>query len=326
MAYYGYYRNSGIPRLLNYEAIEQHYANTKPIRQVKNGHNGGKMPLGMRNKIWYEMKKDGDNYECWLHREKVVTYFKNGEIEIRNPAYNSISTSNFLSDLFGKYGGVDSYIFDHALVVGVRGEENYAWQKLQTSESVRIKSIAKDASAWDKGRWEYINPKPMVTHKINRQKLNAIKARLTDLYTYAKHYTKLLGGVQVSYTDRYLAIGDVDLDYFRFDNAGWYISEKMFKEGATLVKGWIDSQEQTEAKIENWNTVLKVIANRTGVREWQTRSITANETQVVKGMDKLLMGLYRDEVMDATETTEPKRDRYGYLYRRCWQAYHDDQV
>jgi hypothetical protein len=260
-----------------------------------------------------------------LNREKVVTYFKNGEIEIRNPAYNSTSTSNFLSDLFGRYGGVNSYIFDHALVVEVRGEENYAWQKLRTGESVRFKSIAKDASAWDKGRWEYINPKPMVTHKINKQKLNAIKAKLADLYTYAKHYTKLVGGVQIGFMGNGLTVDDVDLEYLIYDKSGWYSGEDTFKRAATLVKGWMDSQEQTEAKIENWNMVLKVIANRAGTRDWDTRTITANEAQVMQGMDKLIMGLYRDDVMDITETTEPKRDRYGYLYRRCWQAYHDNK-
>ena len=338
MSFYGYYRNSGIPRLLSFDEANKLYEDTKPIKERKGSRYAGKRPLGHRNRMWFQIDKENEGADneaivCSMYDEPIVKYFKNGEIEIRNYSYNSTSTSNFIGDLFRNWSGVLAYVFDHAMLITIKcgvkenGLPIQKYQKLHPKESMRIR---RKVDMREGDYWEVIDHKPVVVHTLDRKALKEVKQKYEGLYTFARQYAKLMGGEitikDTEFETRFTQEEHEKLWYFRLDG-GWWSGLNAFADSVNVLKGWLKDMPTDEARIYNYISLLTLLGRRSnvGVYNWNTNTTTASDVQLMRGIDKLLVGLYRNDVMVATECVDTlKRDRYGYLYRRGWAKYYDE--
>lgn len=333
MSFYGYYRNSGICRLLSFDEANKLYEDTTPIKERKGSRYAGKRPLGHRNRMWFRIDKENEGADneaivCTMYDEPIVKYFKNGEIEIRNYSYNTTSTSNFIGDLFRNWSGLTAFVFDHAMLITVRcGEKDglpvQKYQKLHPKESMRIKQK-------ENSTWEILDHKPVMTHHLDRKALKEIKQKYEGLYTFVKQYVKLMGGEiavrDADFEARFTKDEHEKLWYFRLDG-GWWSGLNAFADSVNVIKEWLVDKQTDEDRVNNYINLITLLGRRAnvGVYNWQTNTTHTNEAQLMRGIDNLLVGLYRDDVMTAKECVDtPKRDRYGFLYRRGWGRYYNE--
>jgi hypothetical protein len=329
MSFYGYSRNSGIPRLLSFEdALKWHEA-VAPIRTInykaneKEGtekhtnRHAGKRPLGLRRNTWFQINrinegKPDEAIVCIMHSEPIVTFFKDGEIEIRNYSYNTTSTANFLSDVFGMHNGVNAWIHDYGLVIGVKDvDDQNKFAKLLPTDTMRMKRV--------KTRWEITDCKPVVTHTLNRKVLGELRAKYAEVYEYFRNYTKLIGEIRMNRAS--LQEEDTNLGAFRLDG-GWWSARDDFVKSAKLVNECLN--DKSDERYESYYKVLTALVPSCASFDWNRQVFALDDaTKLPPTLDKLIMGLHRDKVMVAKpDETGGRRDRYGHLWRRGWGAYH----
>lgn len=329
---YGNYRNNGVRSIISYEEAVRKFENTEPIRKIKDGRNGGRVPLGYRARAYeFNMTRDNKgrpNDTIWCNlwgEERVVGFCKDGTVTIRNPRYLTTSTANFLGDLIGRRGGVQAYVFDFRLVVEVKGvfgrlENGMAGravirQALRTGESMKMRAV----SATDGGSgWEIINPKPMVTHVIDRKKFKEVRDKYSGLYEYIQQYMKLVGEIEMSR-------GDAPCKTFTTRGSYW-VSPVEFKADADKLKRLLQGNNRVslEPRVRAYSEALRQIASEKA--PWGRGRVTGSEEDIKalhKILDRAVMGFHRDEVLVAKDNPDAtRRDRYGYLWRRGWRAYH----
>lgn len=344
MSFYGYARNSGIPRLLNYAQAKAHFDTVEPIKTIKykdgtTNNNAGIKPLGLRNKTWFKIQEGkGGCIECIIwNKDVAVRYHKNGDIELINPMYNSNSTVNFIADLLGSgfWSGIATYIHDFGLQVRVRegwgenGGEEVSYHKVMPTETLTLRLAQECNSVTDnRAVWEVANPKPILTHTINREAYKEIKGQYTELRDYIRQYLKLLGGeFEVGEAERDNAVPEC-MKYLRLHNQ-WVSGVTDFAESISILSKWVGGQRLTkdkrtrEERLVDFNKTLMVLVRDVGNYDWSRRVWKAKEHQLSKALDSLLLGIWRDVVLDAkVDETGTRRDRYGFLYRRGWKEYH----
>jgi hypothetical protein len=323
--------------LLSYDEALARYEEVEPIRTInykadasKNelptiNHNAGKRPLGLRRNTWFQIDrinegKPNEAIVCIMHNEPVVTFYKNGEIEVRNYSYNTTSTANFVSDIFGRYNGVGAWIHDYGLMVAakdVNDQSKYA--KLLPTDTMRMKRVKGASSIYDKARWEITDCKPVVTHTLNRKVLGELRAKYAEIYEYFRNYTKLIGEIRVNRAA--LQEDDTNLGAFRLDG-GWWSARDDFAKSAKLVNKCLN--DKSDERFESYYKVLTALVPSCASFDWNRQVFALDDaTKLPPTLDKLIMGLHRDKVMVAKpDETGQRRDRYGHLWRRGWGAYH----
>lgn len=316
---YGNNRNSGIPSIRTYAEALNRYDTTAPIRGRKNDDGTPKdvRPLGHRRNTWYLINKtEYGDIECIMYGTPIVTYKPNGEVVIRNYSYNTTSTANFIWDVM-RYQGVNAFIFDHSLVIAVDKVE----QRLRCEETLTLK---KD------GGWNYHfeDIKPEVTHTLNRKGANNVRAKYADFIKYLFNMAKLRGDEAFSRVDLENGIGEfknIDFGRLRYSNPNTE-NGKLGVKAFGQFDRWISST--SEDRFDGYYTAMLMLTQSYGRYNWRTSGYILDIAGTLHGLDKVILGLNRDECFDAkpTDSGRAKRDAYGDYFKGVWQAYHDDRA
>jgi hypothetical protein len=329
---YGYgraFRNSGIKVLHTYKEAKDWYDTTLPIRTItkKDGTtnaNAGKRPLGHRNRTWFEIKMgEGESVVCSAYQvEMYVRFTKDGEIHIKNSRYISTTSAHFFEDVLGSgwWAGISFIVHDHSIKVGVRRLDGVVeTHRLDADDVMKLKLHEKDKD--NPNRWEVLTPNLTQTHTIDRQALKEVKDMYEKVYDFARQYCKLLGG-DVTVTRQ--EFEGLDGQYGRFKlRGGWYSGMADFVSATHSLSALMRGSEDREKEVAGFIDVIKVITQCNGTYSWKDSAHTANFAQIKEGLDLLIMGLHRDEVLEAkVDESGKRRDRYGFLYRKGWELYH----
>ena len=306
---YGHFRNSGIPRLHSYEQALKWWTDTKPIRRRATDDR----PLGHRRNTWYLINKQDktDAIECLMYGTPIVTFYKDDRVEITNFRYNTISTANFIYDVLR---GVNAYVFDHSLVIGVGNQE----QRLQRSDSLILKRN-------EGGNYHFADHKPEVTHVINRANAKEIRAKHKDFMQYLDGMAKLRGVEPFTRDELTIQLGqnlyNVDFQRLRYYNPDHSDAENVLNGVKEFARYLADTGEN---KHLGYYKAMLVMVHSFGKYDWQSSGFIMNIHSILRDFDKVLMGLYRDEYLDAklTDGSKAKRDAYGAYWGGIWGAYH----
>jgi ribosomal protein L20A (L18A) len=323
------YRNSGIKMLHTYKEAKEWHDRTKPIKAItkKDGTtnaNAGKRPLGHRNRAWFEIKMgEGESVVCSAYQDEVyVKFTKDGEIHIKNSRYISSTSSHFFEDVLGSgwWAGISFLVHDHAIKVEVRRlDGELETHRLDAEDVMKLRLHENDKE--NPNRWEVLTPKLTQTHTIDRQAIKEVRGMYEKVYDFARQYCKLLGG-DVTVTRQEFQSLDDEFGRFKL-RGGWYSGMADFVSAARSLSTLMKGNEDREKEVDGFINVIKVITQCNGTYSWMGASHTASFEQIKEGLDLLLLGLHRDEVLEAkVDDTGRRRDRYGFLYRRGWDLYH----
>lgn len=318
---YGHFRNSGINKINNYAEALKQWEETKPIRRRTTDDR----PLGHRRNTWYLIaKRDADDaIECKMYGTPIVTFCKDGRVEVANYSYNTTSTANFIWDVLRN--DLTAYIFDHCLIIGVGGHTQgvaRVEQRLKRSESLFVKRD-------DAGNYHFLEHKPEVTHTINRANAKEIRARHTDFMQYLDGMAKLRGVEPFTREELQNQLGkemyNTDFGRIRYYNhlhsdAGELIdSLKRFKHYIT---------DTSEDRFDGYYKALLMMVHSFGKYDWNSSGFIIRVDSMLRDFDKVLMGLYRDEYFDANVTPSgcAKRDAYGAYFGGIWGLYNSEKA
>lgn len=332
---YGYgraFRNSGISRLSTYKDAKEWHDRTKPIKAIKNkdgttNTNAGKRPLGHRNRPWFEIKMGADeSVECSAYRDDTVVKFtKDGEIHLKNSAYISTASVHFFEDVLGSgwWAGISFFLHDHAIKVEVRRLDGVVeTHRLGADDTLKLRLHNKSDNPTDPtNRWEVLTPNLTQTHTVNRQAMKEAKAKYEKFYEFARQYCLLLGG-EVTVGNKEVEELDEDFTSFRL-YGGWFSGRNAFVSATCKLYALMQGSVSKELEVEEFIRAIKVMTWSNGTYSWRESSHTASLNKIKEAIDIVVMGLHRDEVLEAkVDDTGRRRDRYGFLYRKGWEHYH----
>lgn len=152
-----------LPTLYNWMDATLKERDTKPIR----GRSPECKPLGKRRNTHVTIRKDADeSIACRLYRTDVVTYHKDGRIEIRLDGWASQSTIAFIEEVLNVRGSI---AHNHAWIGATReGCTQVGMYALHTHE---VNTFRRNGH----GDLEFQNPVQIKTHKINRAGANNVR-------------------------------------------------------------------------------------------------------------------------------------------------------
>ena len=297
---YGHYRNTGIPRLQNYQHALDRFNSTKPIRG-RTDITKPQVPLGHRNKVdsfWMRHCQMTQDIECYLYRTPVVTFKANGEVLIKSDGWESISTANFIGEVLA----MGAYIYDRSLCIGLYNEDGMLHYRVPSEGTLTLKK---------EGRWQYVSGAPNnVIHKVNRKAANAVRKQYQDFKRYALSIIKLREGM-FDFAEMKAMFGDMCPANFRYT---WNYAEAVKSINST--KAWMSDTSE-----DKHNQFYKALLSF--VRSYGNFASTSPEA-FEAGFNEFTIGVHRDEVL--IEEVLPmgviKKDNYGRFYRKAWSKYH----
>lgn len=320
---YGHYRNSGIPRLTNYAEALARYEAVKPIARRKKSDGAtpaDDRPLGNRKNDYYLIAKtDTGAIQCVLYGTPLVTFHPNGNLDITNMTFNSISTANFINDVL-RNQGIDASIYDNSLVIGV-SSGGYKSQRVGKSETITLKQ------GEDKN-YHFVDFKPEVTHTINRKQTNIVRARVQEFNMYLYNMAKVRGNEPFTRDDLLEQLIEkgvaVDLENMRYLNP-LHSSGKDAIAGIHQFKDWVTNKAVD--RHEGYFKAMLMLVNSYGRYDWKAKGYVLDLHTIQHGLNVMLLGIYRDECLEAkaTDTGGVKRDTYGKYFKYIWSAYHGDK-
>ena len=301
----------GINTYLNsYAEALKWWEETKPIR----GRKEDVRPIGWRGYTHHLIRKtDKGAIECVMNERPIVTFHKNGNIDIHNYVYNTVTTTYFIRSVLGNW--VSAYIFDHSLVLGVRGRNEQ--RRVAPEGKLTIATNGKG------GNYHFLRDEVQYTHVINRTKTNNVRERFKDFIDYAIGMAKLRGDEVYGRDEIDKALGKYqgfDLTRIRYT---YHKADAV--NAVTTFKKLLTSKGDT--KYDNYYKILMWIAYSYGGYDWLSRGKVLNLGQCKNGLNEMLFGIFRDECFDAkpTEHNNVKRDPYGKFYAGAWAVYHGDR-
>jgi hypothetical protein len=309
---YGFYRNSGIVCIRNYAEALKQWESTTPIRRRKNADGTPKdvRPLGHRRNTWYLIvKNSNDDIECRMYDEPIVTFKANGEVVLSNYSYNTTSTASFMREVM-RHQISNALIFDYSLVVRIGGVE----QRINCGNSITVKR-------GDNGNYHFVDMKPEVTHTINRKGANIVRARYADFMQYLTNMAKLRG--EEYFTREELSRGlnalkDIDLGRLRYVSADNEVTVSAIGQFNKFIS------DTSEDRFEGYYTAMLMLIYSYGRYSWKASAHILDISYVLYGLDKVILGLNRDECFVATQTPDglARRDTYKDYFKGVWQKYH----
>jgi hypothetical protein len=124
-------------------------------------------PLGKRRNTWVNIRKvDGEAIACRLYHTDVVTYHKDGRIDILLEGWASQSTITFIEELLGVGAGIQ---YRHAWIKATRKDSTA--QGLYALHAHGVNTFLRNG----RGDLEFQNPMQIKTHKINRAGANNVR-------------------------------------------------------------------------------------------------------------------------------------------------------
>ena len=310
-------RNSGISRIDNYAQALKWFEDTKPIR----GRTPELRPLGWRRNTWYRIQKNTDNaIECCMYGDPIVTFHADGDIEIKDFRYTTVSTGYFLQELLG----INAYIQDKSLIIHTTPR----WST--QSPAYRVPREGNGSVIFRKvdGNYHYVaGGEVRATHAVNRKKAKQIRASYADAMTYLRGMVKLREGAVYSRTAEIYKIINEKSENDRWT---WSISLANYERGAGFhnavqwFRTWL-TDTNPDTRQDSLNNLLELMALSFGSYNWHEQAHELNAHQLERGMDMVIMGIHRDEMFETRELGigEVKRDAYGKYWTKGWNKYHE---
>ena len=165
------------PSLHNWMDAKAHHDSIKPIRT------DGVRPIGNRRKKESNIREEADAIICRLYNTDVVTYHKDGRIEVRLDGYVTQSTAAFIGTALES--------------TGLR--HNQMWITATTGETYTGGWLALDPNGVNtfvrtgSGDLKFLNPASTEVHTVNRKATNNVRRQYKPFLDYLKNVIKLRG-------------------------------------------------------------------------------------------------------------------------------------
>jgi hypothetical protein len=165
------------PSLHNWMDAKAYHDSIKPVRT------NGVRPIGNRRKKEANIREEADAIICRLYETDVVTYHKDGRIEVRLDGWVSQSTSAFISAALEPVG-----VRHNRLWITATASDTYTggWLALDPNE---VNTFVRIGS----GDLKFLNPVPTKTHIVNRKATNNVRRQYKPFLDYLKNVVKLRG-------------------------------------------------------------------------------------------------------------------------------------
>jgi hypothetical protein len=163
--------------LHNWMDAKAHHDSIKPIRT------DGVRPIGNRRKKEANIREEADAIICRLYNTDVVTYHKDGRIEVRLDGWMSQSTAAFISAALEPTG-----VRHNQMWITATTGDTYTggWLALDPNE---VNTFVRIGS----GDLKFLNPTPTKVHTVNRARTNNVRRQYKPFLDYLKNVVKLRG-------------------------------------------------------------------------------------------------------------------------------------
>jgi hypothetical protein len=163
--------------LHNWMDAKAHHDSIKPIRT------DGVRPIGNRRKKEANIREEADAIICRLYETDVVTYHKDGRIEVRLDGWMSQSTAAFISAALEPTG-----LRHNQMWITATTGDTYTggWLALDPNE---VNTFVRTGS----GDLKFLNPTPTKVHTVNRARTNNVRRQYKPFLDYIKNVVKLRG-------------------------------------------------------------------------------------------------------------------------------------
>lgn len=168
-----------IPHLYNWMDASAYEAEVKPIR--------GRLdckPLGKRSKTHQTIRRDhaDESVICRLYNTDVVTYHKDGRIEVNFGGWGSQTTTGFVSALLKVWVRIcHKRVWMHSTLAG---KTAVGWYPVWVDG---VNSFSRNGS----GDLEFANPFVVSRHSINRKRANIVRSKFKAFKDYLYQNMKI---------------------------------------------------------------------------------------------------------------------------------------
>ena len=143
----------------------------------------GVRPIGNRRKKEANIREEADAIICRLYETDVVTYHKDGRIEVRLDGWVSQSTAAFISAALEP----TSLRHNQLWITATTGETyTGGWLALDPNE---VNTFVRTGS----GDLKFLNPTSTKVHTVNRARANNVRRQYKPFLDYIKNVVKLRG-------------------------------------------------------------------------------------------------------------------------------------
>jgi hypothetical protein len=163
--------------LYNWMDAKAHHDSIVPMRT------DGVRPIGNRRKKEANIREVGDTIICRLYKTDVVTYHKDGRIEVRLDGWVSQSTAAFINAALEP----TSLRHNQMWITATTGETyTGGWLALDPNE---VNTFVRTGS----GDLKFLNPTVTKVHTVNRARTNNVRRQYKPFLDYIKNVVKLRG-------------------------------------------------------------------------------------------------------------------------------------
>jgi hypothetical protein len=309
---FGFSRNSGVPRLHNYNEALTRFNETEPIRGRKEEP---LLPLGHRRSVdSYSIRKREDGaVECVLYKTPIIVFLPDNTVEIGAGTWISTSDAYFISEVMG-FG---ARIFDGSLCIRLVGGE----YRVPKNGSLIVKLS-------DSGVWVAINSAAGKTHRLIRGEANIVRNKYKAFATYGRGLCNLKsdsGFINAEYIDVFgkEEINDRAKIPFDLTNVGL----QAFPEEAVGFMALIGDVDPNTQHLSFYKATL-ILARSFGGRfyahnaggGYMPSGYTLTATQFKRGLERMIFGVNRDKVFEEVELPigVARKDSHERFFNQTW--------
>jgi hypothetical protein len=301
--------------LHNWMDAKAHHDSIKPIRT------DGVRPIGNRRKKEADIREEADAIICRLYETDVVTYHKDGRIEVRLDGWMSQSTAAFISAALEP--------------TGLR--HNQMWITATTGDTYTGGWLALDPNGVNtfvrigSGDLKFLNPTPTKVHTVNRARTNNVRRQYKPFLDYIKNVVKLRGDFEGTSNKRvtcsvqeYKDVFGTMTDFVGDANTAYpfpaYVPSKRYVPDMEPVEQLLDLATSTKNE-DHYKAFLWLVRSagypllNDGVHAFWSHA-----NYLTKHFNNLMLFKHRDECFDKTYAPVGKvaKDNYAnffYKYR-----------
>ena len=292
-------RCDDIPYLYNWMDASAHEAEVKPIR----GRSDCK-PLGKRSKTHQTIRRDADDAViCKLYNTDVVTYHKDGRIDINFGGWASQTTMKFIGALLRVY---------------LRQAHNRMWMQckaLNRADAIGWYPVWTDGPNLCKrngsGDLDFLNSftPAMFTHRINRKRTNNVRSKFKAFKDYLYQNMKIRDeGFSTQ------EFGDM-FGWLRHDlpnyPAPMYVGHG-FRSSKAVLEEFLQLAESTQAK-DHYKASLYLVRTAGNNRRHKRETWDASTDAMYKTLDEIMLCVHRDECFEEVPIKDGEIVRDPYL-------------
>ena len=287
-----------LPRLFNWMDAACWERDSIPIR----GRTPECKPLGKRRNTHVNIRKvDNEAIACRLYNTDVVTYHKDGLIEVRLNGYATQTTIAFIEELLGVRGCI---------------QHNHAWIGAARKDHTQVGMYALHANEVNQfrrnkyGDLEFQNPVSVTTHKINRAGANNVRKQFQPFKDYVMRVMRLRdeGFSATEFGD---VFGWVKPDLPNYPTQMQVTSNHNIKASDMLAFLDLARSEQVEDQYKASLWLARSAASYMRDNRWKPRL-----PDMLKHLDEFILLAYRDECFTVTgvESGDVVRDPYAKFF------------